>query len=68
MVGAIHQARDHLKEDQREMVSIMTSTILEVLSLRCLKDNQKELLNKQLFESKAQKKVLDWKYKKENNP
>lgn len=34
--GTIHQDRDHLKEDQREMWSIMANTILDLLSMRCL--------------------------------
>ena len=38
-----------------------TGTILEVLSLRYLRGHQKELLTKQLFESKAQKNILGWK-------
>jgi hypothetical protein len=38
-----------------------TGTILEVPSLRYLRGNQKELLSKQWFESKAQKNILGWK-------
>lgn len=39
--GTIHQYRDHLKEDQREMQSVVTSTNLEVLHLRYLRGNQR---------------------------